>query len=52
MISQSLSNFKSQISQKEDIGSYDNIALNQRSIYKILCWTKFQERLEKKKIQI
>ena len=30
MISQSLSNLKSQFSQKEDVGSYDNIALNQR----------------------
>ena len=29
MISQPLPNFKTQFSQKEDVGSYDNIALNQ-----------------------
>ena len=30
MISKPLPNFKSQFSQKEEVGSYDNIALNQR----------------------
>ena len=31
MISQSLANCKSQFSKKEEVGSYDNIALNQRN---------------------
>ena len=31
MISQPLPNFKSQFCQKEEVGSYDNIALNQRN---------------------
>ena len=30
MISQPVSNFKNQFSQKEEVCSYDNIALNQR----------------------
>ena len=30
MISKYLPNFKTQLSQKEEVGSYDNIALNQR----------------------
>ena len=32
MISEPLPNFKTQYSQKEEVGSYDNIALNQRCI--------------------
>ena len=32
MISQPLPNLKTQFSQKEEVGSYDNIALNQRSV--------------------
>ena len=29
MISQPLANFKTQFSEKDEVGSYDNIALNQ-----------------------
>ena len=41
MISQPLPNFKGQFSQKEKVGSYDNIALNQR--YSLVSWIRLLE---------
>ena len=47
MISQTLLNFKSQLSPKEEVDSYDNIALNQRTIIEIRLLLSVDEDLHK-----
>ena len=46
MISQPLPNFKSQFSQKEEVGSYDNVALNQRFLHAYYSLLRRQDKLE------